>query len=161
MAARPRGPPRCRYKDRTGKTFGRRDVNCSSKALLTFDTRHPVEIIVARLTELQRTLVGNADHFEGITIDTAFDVPVRDAVDLYLAVRPFEGRGIVEVGEISERNLYRNQLILAVLLLVQPGIQAEGGVLFHHFIDQPVADPVKEEYPTKQYGSKLSQSPTN
>jgi hypothetical protein len=32
-------------------------------------------------------------------------------------------------------------------LLVQPGVQAAGGIFYQHIVEQPVAHPIKEEYP--------------
>jgi hypothetical protein len=51
---------------------------------------YPVEIIFARLAELYFTLVRDTKHFKGVIADPAFDIPVGDAIDLYLAVGSFK-----------------------------------------------------------------------
>lgn len=86
--------------------------------LLLFEIVHAAEIIFTRLAELERPLIGDTHHFQGVMVDPSFDVPVRDAINLYLAAGPLVTGGIVVVGKMGDGNLDGNELILVVLLLI-------------------------------------------
>jgi len=95
------------------------------------------------MSQLKFRGVGNTQHLQRVIIHPAFNILVGDAMNVYRSVGPLERGGRIVIGQMGERDFYRDELIFIVLLPVEAGFQPVRSPLFQDTGEQPITHPVE------------------
>src|SRR5262249_17681742 len=98
---------------------------------------------------------------QGVFEDAALYIVIMYAIDLDLAIDPFESIGTVVIRQGGQGNFDGDQLGFVVIVPVETGFQFGLGLLFPVCGEELVSVPVEEENSHEQYGQQALQSATN
>jgi hypothetical protein len=100
-------------------------------------------IIISRVGDPEGGLVDQAQQFDRIVEDAAFDEVVWDASDLHLAVFPFKNGGVVVIGQMCGGYFEEDEFGFVVLVAVDPDGQLAGGLQAQIVAQEAVSGEVK------------------
>jgi hypothetical protein len=101
------------------------------------------EIVLPGGLQIQRHLVGNTQEFNRIVINPAFDVLIRDAIDLDLTMHCFKNSRVIIVGEFRGGQLDGDELRFIIMPQIKLRLHLLVGLVLHKIIQHPVTKPVK------------------
>jgi hypothetical protein len=122
------------------------------------DTMYQLEMTHSGSAYFHEHLIGNAEEFQGVIVDTPLHVLIRHAINFQLAIDSFEGGRVLVVSQMRNRDLDGNELRFVVLPPVELRFQLLPGSVLHEARDGAVANGIEEEDPSQQYGSNVSQA---
>lgn len=108
--------------------------------------------------QLYKHLIGDTKEFQGVIVYTPLDIFVGYAVDVHLTIHSFKRSGVLIIGQMCNGYFDGSELGFIVLEPVQFRFQLPAGPVLHKAGEGAVTHGIEEEYPSQQYGSKVSQA---
>src|SRR4051812_26508296 len=114
---------------------------------------HQFKKFILGYLDTRGCLIGNTKKFQRVLSKPAFYIVIQYTFYLNFAVNPLKFLCVYVRRKMGGRNLYRNQVSVCVLVLIEVGNHGLVSAVLEHGSVKLISDPVEKEQNQKKYGS--------